>query len=121
MSDLALIQQRIQKLIVLALESPETQEGRNAALAACRLIRDSGLLIVRPDELVTFVTNSPQPSSAQPSAISPQPKTKKSRKKREKKSVTEIVSDTASGIVTTVNAAGQIVQSYNNFRDAFRR
>lgn len=116
MSDLAHIQQRVQKLIVLALQSPEAEEGRNAALAACRLIRDAGLLIVRPDELVTFVTSSPQLS-----AISNQPETKKSRKKRAKKSVSEIVMEGTDGFVTAVDAAGRIVSSVNGLRDAFRR
>ena len=117
MSDLPAIQLRVSKLIELALRSPAAEEGRNAALAACRLIRDSGLLIVRPDELVTFVTKSEQPVSGSVH----QPETKKTRKKRAKKSVSEIVMEGTDGFVTAVDAAGRIVSSVNSFRSAVRR
>lgn len=116
MPDLPAIQLRVSKLIELALRSPAAEEGRNAALAACRLIRDSGLLIVRPDELVTFVTRSDQPS-----ANSSQPEAKKKAKKRAKKSVSEIVMEGTDGFVTAVDAAGRIVSSVNTFRNVIRR
>ena len=57
---------QIQDLLELAVRSPHgDEEGRNAAMAVCRMIRQHALLIVRPDELVTFIVPSPaRPESA---------------------------------------------------------
>ena len=118
--DLAETQLRISRLIELALRSPSAEEGRSAAVAACRLIRESGLLIVRPDELVTFVTGEAG-QQVSGSAGQPETKTKAKRKRRAKRDLSEVISEGTEGFVTAVDAAGRIVSTVNNFRQAFRR
>lgn len=100
------VQQRVQQLIELAYRSsPESAEGRNAAVAACRLIREHGLLVIRPEELVTIV----HPTAAQqPRAINDVPEPaeprvagrKRKRRERGPRPVAEVASTAAGEIVS---------------------
>ena len=106
--DQAAAQARVKQLVEMAMRAPETEEGRSAAIAAWKLVRQSGLLLIRSDELVTFVT---QPQSA------PAPTTKK---RRRNKKPAEILDAATEGVVTTVNAATRVASSLTAFRDAIR-
>ena len=105
--DQAAAQARVKQLVEMAMRAPETEEGRNAAIAAWKLVRQSGLLLIRSDELVTFVT---QP-------LAPAPATKK---RRRSKKPAEILDAATEGVVTTVNAATRVASSLTAFRDAIR-
>lgn len=60
------VQQRIHHLIELAARGQEDDhEARSAALQACRLIRQHGLIVVTPEELVTIVA-APAPRTHVP-------------------------------------------------------
>lgn len=105
--DLTEIQLRVQRLIALAADGPTSEEGRTAGATACRLIREHGLLVVKPADLVTFVTAPPVPAP-------------KKRKRRDAAAIAQAARTTADTVVSTVDAAGRIVESVNGFRDALR-
>ena len=109
MPDLKTIQQRVETLTDIALREPDSNEGRTAAVKALSLIREHGLLVVRRDELVTFVV---APSAA------PLTKPKRTRSRRK---VAEVVTETADGITTTLDAASRVAASVNSFVSVFRR
>lgn len=106
--DQAAAQARVKQLVELAMREPHSEEGRSAAVAAWKLTREFGLLIVRSDELVTFVT-APAPQEVPPA------------KKRRKRKPSEVLGVATDGIVTTIDAAGRVVSSLNGLRDALRR
>lgn len=70
------VQSQVLKLVEIATRAPESEEGRTAAVLACRLIRHHGFFIVRSDELVTFVTEAP----AAPAPVTPPKRTRKRRR-----------------------------------------
>ena len=72
-------QRKILHLVEVATRAPDTEEGRSAAVLACRMIRHHGLLILRPDEMITFVVAPPPPA---PAPIVVETVTKSGRKRR---------------------------------------
>jgi hypothetical protein len=113
--DQAAAQKRVRQLVEMALRAPDSQEGRTAAIAAWKLVRDQGLLIVRTEELVSFtIAASPPPADAR-SVTNPAAPAKK---KRSKKKPVEIVAEVTQGVVTTLDAATTIASSLNGLRKA---
>lgn len=103
------IQQRVGHLQERALRDPEGAEGRTAAVAALRLIREHGLLILRPEQLATFVLAPPPPS----------PPAKRPRRTKPRRPIPEVVNEAANGITTTLDAAGRVASSVNAFASIF--
>lgn len=103
--DQAAAQARVKQLVELAIRSPSTEEGRSAAVAAWKLVRESGLLVIRLDELATFVTPPPAPA----------------KKPRRSRKPAEVLEAATTGVVTTIDAAGRVVSSWNGLRDVLRR
>lgn len=103
--DQAAAQVRVKQLVEMALRAPESEEGRTAAIAAWKLAHQAGLLILRTDQLVTFITPAEPPVT---------------KKKRRNKKPAEILDAATDGIVTTVNAASRVASSINMFRDIVR-
>lgn len=110
-------QLRIQQLIELAWRSPpDSNEARNAALKAVRLIREQGLFICRLDELATF---APAPPPAVVVTAPPAPPAKK--RARPKRKTTEVVVETADTITTALDAGARIADSMQGFMRSFGR
>lgn len=104
--DLEAAQEKALRLIVVAANKPNTEEGRTAAVLACCLIRDHGLMVVKASEV---------PASQNLVA--------KSRRKRRPPNPEQIANGArvaAETIVTTVHAATQIASAVNGFRDILR-
>ena len=104
------VQQRVQQLIELSYRSAtDSAEGRNAAVAACRLIREHGLLVIRPEELVTIVhptaAAAPLPRHDTIADI-PEPRPAGSRKRKRRERAPRPVAEVAS------TAAGEIVSGW---------
>ena len=88
-------------------------EARNAAMAACRMIRELGLLVLRPIDLVP---------NAPPHAAAAAPKAPRSpRKRRTKAEIRDAVTETAETIAVGINAASRVVSSAGLLSDLFRR
>lgn len=100
-------QRRAQGLIELANRSTDEEERRTAAVAACRLIKQGGLLIAKPTDFVTFVGAPAAASTKGPLT----PEAKRARRKKTVEAATEAVVD-------TVGAASRIVSSVKGFQDA---
>ena len=107
--DQAAAQARVKQLVEMAMRAPDTEEGRSAAIAAWKLVRQSGLLLVRLDEMITFVT-PPAPLATVPAT----------KKRRRTKKTTEIIDAAAEGVVTTVSAATRVASSIHAFHNAVR-
>lgn len=108
--DKAQAQERVYRLVTLATDQPDTPEGQNAAMAACRLIREEGLLIMTPADLLP-----------QNHALSPSPSTKKKRKRPNAKAIAQEAASAADTLVTGLDAAGRVVAAFNGFSQVLRR
>lgn len=106
--DQAATQARVKQLVELAIRNPLSEEGRSAAVAAWKLVHQSGLLVMRTDEIVSFVIPPTAPTTTEP------------KKKRRARKPSEILDTTTKGIVTTVDAASRVVTSLNGLRDVLR-
>ena len=58
-TDVAKVEEDVQKLVSLAVDAPEDDEGRtnearNAALQAVKMMHDNGLILVRADRVSTL-------------------------------------------------------------------
>lgn len=118
-------QQRVHQLVTLADRSPpDSQEARNAALAALKLIREYGLLIIRPDEIVTF---APALAPSPPIVTPPAPRKRKaarSPKKPPAQVVNEtavMVTNTADVVTSAIDAGSRVAASFNGLVNALRR
>jgi hypothetical protein len=98
-------QRRVQQLIELANRSTNEEECRTAAVAACRLIRDGGLLIAKPTDFVSFVSS--------PSPPAHDPEVKRARRKKAVAAATDTVVD-------AVDAASRIASSVKGLQDTIR-
>ena len=112
--DIAQAQQRAYRLITLATDQPNTPEGQNAAMAACRLIRESGLLISKPADI--FSAPAPLPAATPPPATS----AKRRRKRPNAKAIAEDAVAAADTVVSAVDAAGRVVSAFNGFSQVLR-
>lgn len=100
--------ERVQALVTLAQISPgddeaRTNEARNAAVEAWRLVRKHGLLVVRAEDLATFRVNAPPAEATRPAAGPAAAKTRRRRRDAEpphESRVEDIVSNAAGEVVT---------------------
>ena len=93
---------RVQQLIELAQIKPGDDDrtvnnARNAAWAACQLIRIERLAIVKPEDLATFVVNAPE--SARSSSGSAR---KRGGGRVDGKKVKEILADAAGDAASAI-------------------
>lgn len=105
---------RANRLANLAASNPDTEEGRTAGAMACKLIREHGLLIIKPADLMQPLTSGVMPIVTVPPI--PAPATKKRRKRPTKQEINE-AADTA---VTALDAAGRVASAIGGFASALR-
>ena len=94
---------RVQQLIELAQIKPGDDDrtinnARNAAWAACQLIRIEKLAIVKPEDLATFVVSAESPGSTRPTTR----KRGEGRARVNGKKVKEILADAAGDAASAI-------------------
>lgn len=109
--DLADAQRQAQRLIALSASAPNTEEGRTAGAKACQIIAQYGLLLMKPGDNVSYLL--PAPAATASSGAKP-------KRKRKPKETLEQVRAASTVVVETLDAAGRVMGSFNNFRHAIR-
>ena len=112
MSDLARAQRQILTLIDMAVRSPNEPEGRNAAVQACRLIREHGFLVLQPRDLVP---PAPPPKPSTPAPAPPKPKR---TRKRSPEEIQSFLRETGDTIAVAGDSAARAAASVGQAIDA---
>ena len=99
--DLARAQRQILTLIDMAVRSPNEPEGRNAAVQACRLIRQHGFLVLQPRDLIP---------PAPPATATAAPKAKRARK-RSPAEIQTLIKETGDTIAVAGDSAARAAAS----------
>ena len=114
MSDLARAQRQILTLIDMAVRSPNEPEGRNAAVQACRLIREHGFLVLQPRDLVPPAP-PPKPSTAASAPVTAKPKRSRKRSPEE---IQTFLRETGDTIAVAGDSAARAAASVGQAIDA---
>lgn len=110
---------RANMLANLAASNPDSEEGRTAGALACKLIREHGLLIIKPSDLVSSLPIS-MPGVMTPPLVTVPPIPAPAAKKRRRRPTKQEISEAADTAVTALDAAGRVATAIGGFASVLR-